>query len=471
MKFLGTVFLGIIVLFYSAEDSSLEQIQTDGELHVAIRYGLTTYYEGPHGKAGIEYDLAKRFAEALGVQLHIKISDNVEDILHQVATHQVHFAAAGLTVTKPRQAIVRFGPHYQDITQQLIYHRDSKAPPDNLADLTTKHQLNVIAGSHQIEILNTLKKDYPQLTWKTVSSITPSTLIAKVWKKEIQYALVNENEVTQIRRFHPELQIGFELPEPNFLAWAFPRSGDDTLYLTAIQFFNQLQQSGDLEQLIERYYGHIDEYEDFDYVNIRAFFRRLKEHLPKYQPFFEKMAEHYQLDWRLLAAMGYQESKWNPNAVSGTGVKGLMMLTQSTAEEMGVENREDPFESIEGGTKYFVMLKSRMPAEVQEPDKTWFALAAYNVGMGHLRDIRRLTEQQGDNPNRWLDIKKHFPKLTEPYWYKQTKYGKARGHEPVQFVKNVRRFYDILAMSDKIRNGESDCLIDKPLDQITEGLC
>ena len=450
MKFLGTLYLGIIVLFYSSEDSLLEQIKANGELLVVTRYGLTTYYDGPNGKAGLEYEFAKRFAEELGVRLHLDVTNNLTDILSQVTNHQVHFAAAGLTISKPRQSLVRFGPHYQSITQQIVYRRGLPKPPSRLADFTANHYLNVASGGNQIDILNALKRDYPQLTWKEQSDAEPSELLQQVWKKEIQYTLVDSNEVAQKRRFQPELQIALELSEQRHLAWAFPRYGtDNSLYIAAIQFFNRLQQSGDLEQLIERYYGHIDDAKDFDYVNIRVFIRRIEERLPKYQESFEMMAKRYDLDWRLLAAIGYQESKWNPKAVSGTGVRGLMMLTQSTAREMGVKNRNDAFQSIQGGTKYFFALKKRIPREIQEPDKTWFALAAYNVGLGHVRDARKLTEQLGGNRNRWVDVKKHLPKLTQPRWYKQTRHGYARGHEPVQFVKNVRRFYDILVIGEQ----------------------
>jgi len=460
MKFLGSVFLGLILLFYSSENSLLEKIIEGRELRVATCYGLTTYYQSPKGKAGLEYELAKRFAQALGVELQIKVADNATDALQMVANHEVHFAA-GLTVTKPRQSLVRFGPSYQEITQQLIYRRGSLHPPNNLANLTPYHQLNVIAGSHQIDILKALKKDYSQLTFKEVpNAMMPSDLIEQVFQKETQYALANSNEVAQMRRFHPELQVAFELPTPNQLAWAFPHSEkDNSLYMVSIQFFNELQRSGELEQLIERYYGHISENEDFDYVNIRTFHRNIEERLPLYRAYFETVAAEYHLDWRFLAAMGYQESKWNPRAVSHTGVRGLMMLTQSTAEEMGVKNRQDPFESIQGGTKYLVTIKNRLPKDIQEPDKTWFALAAYNVGLGHIRDVRQLAEELGDNPNRWVDVKKHLPKLTKPYWYNQTKYGYARGHEPVQFVTNIRRFYDILAMSNgewRIANTKSE---------------
>jgi membrane-bound lytic murein transglycosylase F len=190
--------------------------------------------------------------------------------------------------------------------------------------------------------------------------------------------------------------------------------------LAAIQFFTRLRNSGELEQLLERYYGHIDEGEHFDYVNLRDFRRYREERLPKYRNYFEKVATRYHLDWRLLAAIGYEESQWHPSAVSQTGVRGIMMLTKTTAQEMGVTNRDDPYQSIEGGTKYFLSIRERIREDIPEPDRTWFTLAAYNVGLGHLRDAMKLTEEYGDNPTRWIDVKKHLPKLS------------------------VRRFYDML---------------------------
>ncbi len=448
MKFLGTVFLGIIFLFYSPEQSLLEKIKQSGELRVITRYGLTTYHKWPNGKVtGLEYELARRFAKKLGVKLRLFLAKNNTDILRLVANNHFHLAAAGLIATPSRQALVRFGPHYQDITQLFVYRRGSKRPPNSLAELSAAKQINVTAGSHQIGILNTLKQNYPQLTWKELANVTPSELLKRIWKKEIQYSLVDSNEVLQERRFYPELQVAFNLSHRNHLAWAFPRTNhDNSLYIAAIQFFNQLRTKGELERLLERYYGHINNSETFNYYNMRVFYRNIKKRLPQYQNFFKSVASQYNLDWRFLAAISYQESRWNPAAVSKTGVKGLMMLTKSTAQEMGVKDRKDPLESIQGGTKYFLAIKKRIPQQIPEPDRTWFALAAYNVGLGHIRDIRQLTKNQGDNPDHWVDIKKHLPKLSQKEWYKHMNYGAARGYEPIHFVKNIRRFHDILVM-------------------------
>ncbi len=446
MKFLTILFLGLVQLFYSSQTPLLDQVKARGELRVVTRHGPTTYYRGPEGEAGLEYDLAKSFAEELGVELHIVVADNFNDILQKVASHEVDLATAGLTINDERKSLVRFAPEYQEVYQQVVYRQGTPLPPNNLAEFDENYKLTIVAGSGQSHFLKRLKENYPQLVWEEISEVDPSELLEQVWEGEIRYTLVNSNEVAQMRRFYPELEVGLEFDKPpQKLAWAFPRVAvDDSLYMAAIQFFTRLQRSGKLEQLLERYYGHIDEGEHFDYVNLRDFHRYCEERLPKYRNFFEKVASRYHLDWRFLAAVGYEESQWHPSAVSHTGVRGIMMLTKTTAQEMGVTNRDDPYQSIEGGTRYFLAIRDRIPKDILEPDRTWFALAAYNVGLGHLRDAVKLTEIQGDNPSRWIDVKRHLPKLSDEYWYKQTQHGQARGYEPVKFVKSVRRFYDML---------------------------
>src|SRR5690606_33379651 len=150
------------------------------------------------------------------------------------------------------------------------------------------------------------------------------------------------------------------------------------------------------------------------------------------------------LDWRLLAAIGYQESKWTPTAESPDGAIGVMMLTGETAAELGVKNRTDARDSIFGGARYFVQVKEKIPARIPEPDRTWMAVAAYNGGFGHLEDARILAQQRGKNPDSWADVREHLPLLAQERWYTRAKRGYARGWEPVQFVDRVQRFLTLL---------------------------
>jgi membrane-bound lytic murein transglycosylase F len=260
------------------------------------------------------------------------------------------------------------------------------------------------------------------------------------------------------RRFFPELRVAFDLTAPESLAWAFPISEDSSLYDAAVEFFAELEQDGDLEQLLERYYGHVRE---FDYVDTRVYIRHIENRLPRYRSAFERAARQHEIDWRLLAAVGYQESHWNPKATSPTGVRGIMMLTRRTATHMSVANRLDPAESIGGAARYFRWVRSRIPLEVDEPDRTWLALAAYNVGTGHLEDARRLTDERGGDPDRWIDVRETLPLLSQTPWYTRTRYGYARGREPVRYVEAVRRYYDLLAWIEQGKRVENTRDVDR----------
>jgi membrane-bound lytic murein transglycosylase F len=444
MKFLTAMFFGLIANFFASEQTLLQKIQARGELRVVTRHSPTTYYENAKGEGvGLEYDLVRAFAEQLGVTPKFIIANSTEEVLRMVANHEVDFAAAGLTIHSDYSAPVRFSTSYQSINQHVVY-REGNPPPSELTTLNEKFIINVASDSSQLMQLKRLKKQYSQLTWQETPDTDSSELLERVWDQEISYTLGQSHEVARLQHFYPELQIGLKLPEAQHLGWAFPRfSQDDSLYLVANQFLERLRRTGVLEQIIDRYYGHVTE-EGFDYINMRTYYRHIRERLPLYRNFFEQIATRHGMDWRLLAAIGYEESQWNPNAESATGVRGLMMLTQSTARELGVKNRDDPAESIEGGARYFSSLQERIEENIREPDRTWFALASYNVGLGHIIDARTLTAQRGANPNRWIDVRKTLPLLSNPYWYEQTHHGQARGYEPVKFVQNIRRFYEIL---------------------------
>lgn len=419
--------------------SHLERVKQKGELLVLTRNGPTTFYEGPEGPAGFEYDIAIGFAKYLGVSLRLKIPEKFSDILKQVESGQPDFAAAGLTVTEARKQRVNFGPSYQRITPQVVYRKGSRRPHD----LSEIHgSLQVVAGSSHAERLLAMKQDYPDLIVQENLELDSEQLLNLVWENVIEYTVADSNEVEINRRFYPELRVAFNLSEAEPLAWAFPPGDDHSLIDQATTYFNQLRTTGRLDQLLERYYGHVN---DFDYVETRRYLRHIEKRLPKYRDWFIKAGKKTKLDWRLLAAIGYQESHWNPRAVSPTGVRGIMMVTRSTMKQLGIENsRHDPEASIMGGSRYIKKIKRRIPDRIREPDRTWMALAAYNIGFGHLEDARKLAQAEKVDADKWVNLKTYLPRLSQKKWYKQTKYGYARGMEPVRYVENVRGYYDIL---------------------------
>lgn len=426
--------------------SVLEQIKDNGRLVVVTRNSPTTYYEDADGPAGLEYEMAKMFANRLGVKLVLLVPESFNDLLDKIRNNSVHIAAAGLTITKDREKEFLFGPAYQEITEQLVYNLANRRPK-NLSQIKNG-TLEVVANSSHEERLKYLQEVVPGLTWKSNRQVESEELLQMVSENIIEYTIADSNTLSLNRRYLINLRIAFDVSEPQLLAWALPKNSDKSLLVEVQKFFKEIKENGELTRVIERNYGHV---EDFDYVDTKIYRRHIEQRLPQYQALFQQAAAEYGVDWRLIAAMGYQESHWNPNAVSPTGVRGIMMLTLRTAKEMDVTNRLDPKSSIFGGTRYFKKTKDRIDNNIAEPDRTWMAMAAYNVGYYHIQDARELARKLDKNPNRWVDIKTVLPLLAERKWYKQTRYGFARGWEPVHYVENIRSYYDILKWVDDSR--------------------
>jgi len=444
MGFALIVLISVILMTFKVipllfKPNTLNHVLQSGELIMVTRNSSTTYYEGPNGKTGFEYDLAKRFADSLGVKLKVITSDNLSEIFQILNSGKAHFAAAGLTITESRKEYVRFSASYMEITEQLIYNNQSYRPK-KIADLDDGI-LEVIEGSSHVESLNELKVEHPDLNWNTQQNVESEQLLYLVENQLIDFTVADSNEVSLNQRFLLELRVAFDISKPKKLAWAFPKAKDSSLYDKAMTFFWRNLNNGEITHLIEKHYGHVDQ---FDYVGNRIYKRHIATRLSKYLDMYIEAGEKYNINWKLLAAMGYQESHWNPKAVSPTGVRGIMMLTQQTAGQMGVKNRLDPKSSIFGGAKYLDQIRKRFPEDLKEPDRTWFAMAAYNVGYYHVIDAQKIAQKQAKNPNKWNDLQTTLPLLARKKWYKKTQYGYARGWEPVKYVTNIRRYYDLL---------------------------
>ena len=420
----------------------IEEIKKRGVLRIITRNSPTTYYERADGLAGVEYELAEAFAKSIGVKTEYIINDNLKEIIEAVKNGSVDLAAAGLTVTNEREKLLRFAPSYQTITTKLVF-KQGKKWPRNISQLNG--ELRVVAHSSYSQELLRLKSTHESLHWSETTEHTPEELLMMVLDETIDYTIVDSTELSLNRRFHPELAVAFTLGEPQNLAWAFAPTDDYSLFSKTIEFFGQLRGHGSIDRLNEKYYGHL---EKFDYVGARKFHRATDSKLENYKDWFVSSAAE-DLDWRLLAAVSYQESHWNPNAKSPTGVRGMMMLTLRTAKQIGIANRLDPEQSIKGGADYLRKVLSRVPKRIPDPDRTWLALAGYNVGWAHVEDARIITQRQGGNPDKWSDVKERLPLLQKSRYYKKTKHGYARGSEPVHYVDNIRRYYDVLVWQDE----------------------
>jgi membrane-bound lytic murein transglycosylase F len=432
--------LGLLVGTCSPQVSLLEQVRASGTLKVATFNSGTTYYQtalGPTvGATGFEYDLAKLFAEELGVELEIVVVGNPQEAIEAVASGRAHLAA-GLTRTPGRERQARFGPDVMTVTAELVY-RVGRERPETLAEVDAPVQIP--AGSSDMEKIAALKGAYPKLVLREVADIDSEGLLSQVAEGQVAFTVADSRLISINSRYYPQLRVAFVLGEPEVLAWAMPRDVDDGFLAEVETFFQRIREDTELDRLVDRHFG----YEDNEgYVGGQTFAKQAESVLPVYREIFERAGDEHGIDWRLLAAMGYQESHWNPGAVSPTGVRGLMMLTEATARFVGV-NRLDPYQSILGGARYLKYIYGQLPASIPEPDRTWMALASYNQGWGAVLDARNITKLWGGDADRWVDVRKSLLLLTQSKWHRLTKYGYARGYEAVGYVNNIRSYYDIL---------------------------
>lgn len=417
----------------------LDQILDLGELRVVTRNSPSTYFIGPDGPSGPEYDLVRGLADELGVELTVTTVDNVADIVPHLRDGKSHMAAAGLSATDARREFLDFSTAYERVDMHLIYKLGTGKPRD--FSQVVGRSIEVVADSSHTQMLEELKQSYEGLEWSENADQEVIDLLEKVALGDVDFTISDSTEFNIQRHFYPDLRVALDLEENDTLAWAFRREDGESLLERADNYLIAANRSGLVAQVHDRYYGHT---KDFDYVGTRAFIRHFESRLPRFRDLFEEAGREYNIDWRLLAAIGYQESHWRSKAVSPTGVRGIMMLTQATADYLDIDDRMDPKNSIYGGARYFARQTERLPDSIEEPDRTWFALAAYNVGFNHVKDVREIVTWQGGDPDTWIDTSDALPLLAKQKWYKRVEYGYARGWEPVLYVNNIRSYYNII---------------------------
>jgi peptidoglycan lytic transglycosylase F len=435
--------------------SQLERIQSRGSLRVALIATPPLYFPDESLIQGYDYEIISGYAASIGAELKIIRANTASEIITLLKQGKVHIGITGSSPPWPDDKILN-GTAYNEDEWYVIGNRNNELPK-SIEDITPSTTI-VAKGSKPSLVLSNLKPEHPSLFWLELPNGNTRQVLEQLNLNNFKLSVINADIYTYYRYLYPEIKIAFTLSKQYPSHWLTYKNGDMSISNSINKFIKRYKQNGKLEQRYNTYFRHFNV---FNYIDSLYYLRRIKEKLPQYRRYFKDAAINNEFDERFLAAVSYQESHWDEKARSYTGVRGLMMLTQETAERVGVENRLDPEQSIMGGAKYLNILKTSLPENIQEPDRSWMSLAAYNVGLGHLEDARVLTESLGDNPNLWLDVEKHLPKLSQTKWYETTKYGYARGHEPVEFVRRIRRYYDILRLYQQEEILEK---LDKPLE-------
>ncbi len=403
-------------------------------LVVLTRSAPTAHYLSAEGEArGFEVELSRKFAEYLGRPVIFKAFESSQEVLAALRRGEGDWAAAGLSLGQALSENFVFGPVYHETPIYLacrVYFTLT-----SLTDL--RKDLVVSTQTVHAELLGDA---YGADLAFRVSPRSPEDLLQDVVAGNADCTMTGAHVLAMQSTGLRKLKIVHEWPERDRLAWVFP--AERTYLRDASEgWFEKIRLNGELRSVADAHFGHAGEFDSYD---VGRFVRRIRTRLPKYLPLFQKAAEETGLEWDLLAAVSYQESHWNPRAKSPTGVRGLMMLTLKTARGMGISNRLDPEQSVRGGARYLKRMLRQLPAYLKSDDRLWLALAAYNIGFGHLQDARSLAVWKGLNPNTWHDVQDTLPLLAHASYLPRLRHGAARGYEPVDYVRRVRNYLKIL---------------------------
>jgi membrane-bound lytic murein transglycosylase F len=433
----GTVFLAACL-----GEKKVEPLAKSNDLVVAVIESPIVYAaEADDRSVPFEQALFQRFAEQINLPLRVIHAEHDQEIRRLVQEGKAHIGAGWLTEPElaEQKPLFRLSvPFHRD--SLVIVQHDASLAIASLDQLSGK-TVHVASGSRYADAALLLKRQIPSLTIVEHTDESGVDLARAVAEEKVELIVVAREVAKIAQNYYPQLQITLSLADAQPIGWLFSAQGDPTIAESANTFLDNLEADGTLARLRD---SHLAFRRRLDRSDVIDFISRVRTTLPLYHGLFKQAQIRTGIDWRLLAALSYQESKWDPLATSFTGVRGMMMLTEDTADRMRVKDRLDPKESVLAGADYLAALRDELPGSVKEPDRTWLALAAYNLGMGHMNGARAIALGYKANPDDWYEMKKILPMLARPEIYARLKSGRARGGEAVILVENIRAYYDIL---------------------------
>jgi membrane-bound lytic murein transglycosylase F len=419
------------------KDLSLDRILAAGELRVITAISPHSYYVYHNRSMGFDYELARQFAEHLGVRLRVVACRTWEDMLTALDKGRGDLIAAGTEITHSRSRQAAFSDGYREVQQHLISHRrlSSLATLQELAGKT----VDVSRGSANHERLEELRSQGIEVTIRAHDNLLDDVLIQQVARGEIDFTVANSNIALMIRRYYPSASVQPLSRDTVPLGWAV-RHDARNLLERINDFFRVMTESGRLDDIYEKYHWNIG---DFDYIDLKTFHERVRTRLPRYRPFIKDAARRNGFDWCLIAAQAYRESHLDPLARGANDAQGLMQLLPVTGRSLKVADLLDPVANIKAGVQYLRWLHDQIEG-MEEDDRLLTALAAYNAGLGHIQDSRRLAAKLGLDPNRWDSLAKTLPLLRFRKYYREAEQGFCRGDITVAYVKHIMIYFDIL---------------------------
>ncbi len=431
----------------------LTEIQTDGKLRALIAYSATSYFLYRGQPMGYEYELLKRLADDLGVELELHVSRDLDEMLNELKKGTVDIVAHGLAITAERKQEVAFS-EFLYITEQVLVQRKPEGwrqmTRDQIKEGMISDPIELIGDTVSVRknssyfkrIRNLSREIGGEIVIDTLrGNITTDEIIKMVADGEIKYTLADKNLASINASYYPDLDVEVPLSFSQRIAWALRPGSKDLLKATNMWIQKEKKQ--------DDYYVIYNKY----FKNKRNFRRRVnspfyslnQKQISRFDPIIKENSRKLGWDWRLLASLIYQESRFDPEAQSWSGAKGLMQLMPDTAEELGVTATADAGEVIRAGTRYLGQLYENFSHIADSVQRIKFTLASYNCGYSHVLDAQNLAQVKGLKDTVWdgnvaeMILALSFP---QNYNHEVVKFGYVRGLEPFQYVEQIFQRYD-----------------------------
>ena len=428
-------------------------------IKVALRVNPASYYWQDGQATGFDYKLLQSFANHTNTKIQVVPVATAAKAVDLLKAQKVDMAAGALGATQQYTEHFKVSDPYYRSKQHLIYrHPDTK--PRRFTEISLS-DIDISANPNHLALLEKLnqvsdgddKSSSPNPNigsddplWYLHPDTPSHKLIEMINLGLIRYTLADAFELSATRFLYPYVKVAFTIPDELPVVWLFNRTPtvatSPHLVHLANDLFASMRENGELDRITKSHPGRLELIPYADKLTfIESAYRKLADH----ERYFKIAGDKYHLDWKLIAAIAYQESHWDSRAVSPTGVKGIMMLTKEIAQRYEVHERSDAYQSIMGGSKYLNELLGMIPPEVPIPDRIWMALSAYLAGYGHLTDAFRLTRSRGGNVNSWIDLRDSLKLLQQPEWYEKSRYGKPRDNV-VSYINNIRNYQFLLSL-------------------------
>lgn len=431
----------------------LDEIRERGTLYAITSYSPISYFVYRGEPMGYEYDLLKLLAEELGVDLELIVAKDIDQMIEMLNNGDGDIIAHSLTILNDRAERVQF-THALNTTRQVLVQKK----PDEwrsmrlheIEGIMTRNPINlkgetiyVRKGSSYVSRLNNLAQEIGG----TINVIeasggeTTDDLISLVAEGSIRYTISDENIAKVNQSYYPNIDIETAISLPQQTAWAVRKNS--TKLLEAVnEWITAMQSQSDYYVIYNKYFENGQAYRNRAQSKFLSY---QGGQISEFDDIIVKYAENTNLDWKLFAALIYQESEFNPNARSWAGAIGLMQLMPRTAIAYGANDPLNPVDNIKAGSKFIQWLENYWSDKIPDEDERMkFVLASYNVGQGHVQDARRLAQKYDSNPDRWEDVADFLLKKSNKKYYNDevVRYGYCHGEEPVNYVREIMYTYN-----------------------------